>query len=205
MNRQSPNKPSPARSPTPSRQPARRLNQFRHHGPIDYQRVQPGDRFGAVEHHERTPCSRRHLQGSATLFFSHDVDHQRLMQQAPEGTTLYFDAFGVHAEMSARPLGDLARLCQRRRRHARRARAAFRPNRHHALLPHALEKPPAAPCRAAPTPFGFVTPLRNAGQPFPGSRHSRGGVKVSSTTRALGTGRKCVIARAATPKPMINR
>jgi RHS repeat-associated protein len=38
-------------------------------------------------------------QGSSTLTFSHDVDHQRFMQQAPEGTTLYFDAFGVHAEM----------------------------------------------------------------------------------------------------------
>ncbi len=38
-------------------------------------------------------------QGSSTLFFSHDVDHQRFMQQAPEGTTLYFDAFGVHAEL----------------------------------------------------------------------------------------------------------
>ena len=37
-------------------------------------------------------------QGSATLFFSHDIDHQRFKQQAPEGTTLYFDAFGVHAE-----------------------------------------------------------------------------------------------------------
>jgi RHS repeat-associated protein len=38
-------------------------------------------------------------QGLSTLFFSHDVDHQRFMQQAPEGTTLYFDAFGVHAEL----------------------------------------------------------------------------------------------------------
>ncbi len=38
-------------------------------------------------------------QGSSTLFFSHDTDHQRFMQQAPEGTTLYFDAFGVHAEL----------------------------------------------------------------------------------------------------------
>jgi len=28
-------------------------------------------------------------QGSATLFFSHDIDHQRFKQQAPEGTTLY--------------------------------------------------------------------------------------------------------------------
>ena len=38
-------------------------------------------------------------QGSATLFFSHDIDHQRFKQQAPEGTTTYFDAFGVHAEL----------------------------------------------------------------------------------------------------------
>jgi RHS repeat-associated protein len=38
-------------------------------------------------------------QGSSTLFFSDDVDHQRFKQVAPEGTTLYFDAFGVHAEL----------------------------------------------------------------------------------------------------------
>jgi RHS repeat-associated protein len=39
--------------------------------------------------------------GSSTLNFSHDIDHQRFKQQiAPEGTTtLYFDAFGVHAEL----------------------------------------------------------------------------------------------------------
>src|SRR5579872_6923938 len=38
-------------------------------------------------------------QGSGTLFFLHDTDHQRFQQQATEGTTLYFDAFGVHAEL----------------------------------------------------------------------------------------------------------
>ena len=38
-------------------------------------------------------------QGTGTLFFSHDVDHQRFKQVAPEGTTLYFDAFGVHTEL----------------------------------------------------------------------------------------------------------
>jgi RHS repeat-associated protein len=38
-------------------------------------------------------------QGSGTLFFSHDVDHQRFKQTAPEGITLYFDAFGVHTEL----------------------------------------------------------------------------------------------------------
>jgi RHS repeat-associated protein len=38
-------------------------------------------------------------QGSSTLFFSDDVDHQRFKQVSPEGTTLYFDAFGVHAEL----------------------------------------------------------------------------------------------------------
>ena len=27
-------------------------------------------------------------QGSATLLFSHDIDHQRFKQQAPEGTTM---------------------------------------------------------------------------------------------------------------------
>jgi RHS repeat-associated protein len=38
-------------------------------------------------------------QGSGTLSFSHDIDHQRFKQVAPEGITLYFDAFGVHAEL----------------------------------------------------------------------------------------------------------
>jgi RHS repeat-associated protein len=38
-------------------------------------------------------------QGSGTLFFSHDIDHQRFKQTAPEGITLYFDAFGVHTEL----------------------------------------------------------------------------------------------------------
>ncbi len=38
-------------------------------------------------------------QGSSTLRFFHDMDHQRIYQQAPEGNTLYFDAFGVHAEL----------------------------------------------------------------------------------------------------------
>src|SRR5262249_27901530 len=38
-------------------------------------------------------------QGSSTLFFSHDTDHQRFKQVAPQGNTLYFDAFGVHAEL----------------------------------------------------------------------------------------------------------
>jgi uncharacterized protein RhaS with RHS repeats len=37
-------------------------------------------------------------QGSGTLFFYHDVDHQRFVQVAPEGTTTYYDTFGVHAE-----------------------------------------------------------------------------------------------------------
>jgi RHS repeat-associated protein len=37
-------------------------------------------------------------QGSKTLSFYHDVDHQRFVQVSPEGTTLYFDAFGVRAE-----------------------------------------------------------------------------------------------------------
>jgi hypothetical protein len=41
-------------------------------------------------------------------------------------------------------------------------------------------------------PVNFVTPFRHAGPPFPGSRHSRGGVKVSSTARELKTGRALV-------------
>ena len=38
-------------------------------------------------------------QWSGTLFFSDNTDHQRFMQVSSEGTTLYLDAFGVHAEM----------------------------------------------------------------------------------------------------------
>jgi hypothetical protein len=38
-------------------------------------------------------------QGSSTPFFSDDVDHQRFKQVSPEGTTLYFTAFGVHTEL----------------------------------------------------------------------------------------------------------
>jgi hypothetical protein len=38
-------------------------------------------------------------QGSGTLFFTYDADHQRFKQTAPEGYTYYFDAFGVHAEL----------------------------------------------------------------------------------------------------------
>jgi RHS repeat-associated protein len=38
-------------------------------------------------------------QGTGTLNFSHDVDHQRYKQVSPEGITYYFDAFGVHAEL----------------------------------------------------------------------------------------------------------
>jgi RHS repeat-associated protein len=38
-------------------------------------------------------------QGSKTLFFAHDVEHQRFKQTAPEGYTYYFDAFGVHTEL----------------------------------------------------------------------------------------------------------
>src|SRR5437016_3616002 len=39
-------------------------------------------------------------QGTRTLSFSHDFDHQRFKQVSPEGTILYFDAFGIHAELN---------------------------------------------------------------------------------------------------------
>jgi hypothetical protein len=39
------------------------------------------------------------VQGSSTLNFSHDIDHQRFKQVSPEGITYYFDAFGLHAEL----------------------------------------------------------------------------------------------------------
>ena len=38
-------------------------------------------------------------QGTRTLTFNHAVDHQHFKQVAPEGTTLYFDAFDVHVEL----------------------------------------------------------------------------------------------------------
>jgi RHS repeat-associated protein len=38
-------------------------------------------------------------QGTKTITFSHDTDHQRFQQVSPEGTTLYFSAFGVHVEL----------------------------------------------------------------------------------------------------------
>jgi RHS repeat-associated protein len=40
-------------------------------------------------------------QGSSsnTLFFQYDTEHARYWKAAPEGGTLYFDAFGVHAEL----------------------------------------------------------------------------------------------------------
>ena len=38
-------------------------------------------------------------QGSTTLFFSHDPDHQRFKKNEQGTLTLYFDVFGVHAEL----------------------------------------------------------------------------------------------------------
>src|SRR5712692_1563752 len=38
-------------------------------------------------------------QGTTTLSFYDDVDHQRFKQITPEGQTWYLDAFGVHAEL----------------------------------------------------------------------------------------------------------
>ena len=38
-------------------------------------------------------------QGTTTISFQHDVDHQRIKQVAPSGTTLYINAFGVGAEL----------------------------------------------------------------------------------------------------------
>ena len=37
-------------------------------------------------------------QGSRTLSFLDDPNHQRFQQVTPQGTTLYFDSFGAHAE-----------------------------------------------------------------------------------------------------------
>lgn len=38
-------------------------------------------------------------QGTRTVGFLDGPEHQRFMQTAPEGNTLYFDCFGVHAEL----------------------------------------------------------------------------------------------------------
>ena len=38
-------------------------------------------------------------QGTNTISFGYDVDHQRVMQIAPDGTTLYINAFGVSTEL----------------------------------------------------------------------------------------------------------
>src|SRR5262249_42498970 len=38
-------------------------------------------------------------QGSRTISFSHDMDHQRFAQQTPEGTTVYIRGFGILAEL----------------------------------------------------------------------------------------------------------
>jgi RHS repeat-associated protein len=37
-------------------------------------------------------------QGASTISFLDDPDHQRFQQITPQGTTLYFDSFGAHAE-----------------------------------------------------------------------------------------------------------
>ena len=39
-------------------------------------------------------------QGSRTLSFLDDPKHQRFQQVTPQGTTLYFDSFGAHAEFN---------------------------------------------------------------------------------------------------------
>src|ERR1700733_1649778 len=38
-------------------------------------------------------------QGTNTISFGYDGDHQRVMQVAPDGTTLYIHAFGVSTEL----------------------------------------------------------------------------------------------------------
>jgi RHS repeat-associated protein len=38
-------------------------------------------------------------QGTSTISFFDDPDHQRFQQVSAQGTTLYFDAFGVHVEL----------------------------------------------------------------------------------------------------------
>src|SRR5262249_25869374 len=41
----------------------------------------------------------RITQGATTLTFNHDPDHQRFKKNGPDGVTLYFDVFGIHAEL----------------------------------------------------------------------------------------------------------
>jgi hypothetical protein len=75
-------------------------------------------------------------QGTGTLFFSDDVDHQRFKQVAPEGTTLYFNAFGVRHLAVVRLRGGGRQYSDNgssepdpgRRAHQRKAAALQRPD-----------------------------------------------------------------------------
>lgn len=49
-------------------------------------------------------------QGTNTLSFSHDPDHQRFKQVAPEGTTLYMAAFGILVEKFSGTGGPFGKL-----------------------------------------------------------------------------------------------
>jgi hypothetical protein len=52
-------------------------------------------------------------QGARQIQFYDDTDHQRFQQLAPEGTTLYFDAFGVHAEVVPAAASKTTTTCRR--------------------------------------------------------------------------------------------
>jgi hypothetical protein len=44
--------------------------------------------------------------GTTTITFADDPDHQRFQQVSPQGTTLHFDAFGIHASTSSTSSGQ---------------------------------------------------------------------------------------------------
>jgi hypothetical protein len=44
--------------------------------------------------------------GTTRITLANDPDHQRLQQVSPQGTTLYFGAFGIHASTSSTSSGQ---------------------------------------------------------------------------------------------------
>ena len=75
-------------------------------------------------------------QGSRTLSFLDDPNHQRFQQVTPQGTTLYFDSFGGACRVRAR-LRAMERVSQGRQCHGRRALSGARHrDGDAALFPH---------------------------------------------------------------------
>ncbi len=149
---------SPMSAPTAIRSPARRCRMRCRASPAPSTRPSPTiptatrPRASAAASPTPPTTSRASItQGSTTLFFPDDIDHQRFKQVAPEGGTLYFDAFGVHAELFVLGHLDVVRLSQRRRRHGRHARRVrLRPSPRAISTPTISARSPSSPTRPAP-------------------------------------------------------